>query len=134
MDSDLTIDAEDPAHHLRDKAEVMGDGKYGDPVCQLLEDLEKLEMGSRVDIGGGFIKEQDLGLADQGPGNENALALTAGQAVEGAIGQIIHRQFGAMRRSSALYRHRPMEPARPISTTSITDTGKEGSYWRYWGI
>ncbi|KAF0189924.1 MAG: hypothetical protein FD168_222 [Desulfobulbaceae bacterium] len=94
MDSDLVIDAENPAHHLRDKAEVMGDGEHGDPVGQLFEDLEKLEMGGRVDIGGGFIEEQDLRFTDQGPGNENALALTAGQAVEGAIGQIIHRQFG----------------------------------------
>jgi hypothetical protein len=77
MDLDLAIDTENPAHHLGDKTEIMGDGEHCHPVGQPFKDLKELEFNAGIDVGGGLIEEQDLRFAGQGPGNENALPLAA---------------------------------------------------------
>jgi len=93
MDLDLAIDTEDPAYQLRDKSEVVRNGEDGHPVGQTFQDLKKLDFNTGVNVGGGLIKEEDFRFTGQGPGNENTLPLTTGQAVERARRQTINSKF-----------------------------------------
>ncbi len=90
MDFDKAIDADDPVNQLGDKAEIVGDGDHRNFGGQLVEDFQKLVFYGRIDIGGWFVKQQQFGFAGQGPGNENPLALAAGEGAKGAFGQISH--------------------------------------------
>jgi hypothetical protein len=127
VDLYLAIDAENSAHHLRDKAKVMGDGDECDLACQGLENFKKLKFNGWIDVGGGFIKKQDLRFTGQGAGNEEALPLSARQAVEWAGRQAVNPQFG-----HALHGNSPIIGAVATKTVRASPAHQHHIHGRDW--
>jgi len=117
MDIDLSIDTENPVYHLRDKAEIMRHGEHRHPVCQVFEDLEELEVSGWIDVGGRFVEKQNLRFTGQGPGYENTLPLSTGEAVEGVTSQAGNAQlFHGLHGDSAIFRIVASQSARSRPT------------------
>jgi hypothetical protein len=85
---DAAIDAEDALAEVIDDAEVVGDGEDGELGFEGFDGFEEPGFDGEVDIGGGFVEEEDLGFANEGAGDEDALALAAGEFGEGVLGVV----------------------------------------------
>jgi hypothetical protein len=78
----------DPVAQLLDLVHEVADQHDGDAV--VADPLDRRPGGPprpRVQAGGELVEERDLGPADQGQGDEQALLLAAGQLAEAAAGQ-----------------------------------------------
>jgi len=64
----------------------VGDEHDGDAAAgQGLQQRQHLEAGAGVEVAGGFVAEQELGPADQGAGDGDALLLAAGELVGSVV-------------------------------------------------
>ncbi len=72
-----------PVGHLADDGEVVAGEDHGESGFALegLEQIEHLGLDGYVEGGGGFVGDEQLWLVDQGHGDEDALALSAGELV-----------------------------------------------------
>ncbi|MPN05417.1 hypothetical protein SDC9_152667 [bioreactor metagenome] len=70
-------------HVLRDHAQVVRDEdqRHAALVHQIGDEVEDLLLHGDVERGGGFVRNQQLGVAGQSHGNGDALALAAGELV-----------------------------------------------------
>jgi len=68
---------------LRDDGEIVRDEEHGEAVllAQVAEEGEDLRLHGDVEGGGGFVGDEQAGLVDDGHGDEDALALAAGELV-----------------------------------------------------
>ena len=68
-----------PAHHV----EVVGDqqNRHAVGLLQLQDEVEDLRPHRDIQRGGGFVGQQQFGLARQGHGNHGALPLAAAKLV-----------------------------------------------------
>ncbi len=81
----------DPVGHFPAKSDLMGDDQHGHSgLRQFLHDAEDFANQFRIQSGGGFVEEQDLGVHGQGSGDGDPLLLAAGQLV--GIGVRLFRQ------------------------------------------
>ena len=62
-----------------DGSQPVGDGEDGFPLCQSGQSLLDQVFILRVYAGGRFIKDDDRGVLQNGPGDGNALLLPAGE-------------------------------------------------------
>lgn len=85
---DMSIDAEDALSEVRNDAEIVGDGKNGEALFEGLDCFEELGLDGEIDICGGFVEEEELGIANEGAGDEDALALAAGELCERVAGLV----------------------------------------------
>lgn len=58
--------------------------------AQPLEELDDRPLGDGVDPGKGLVHDVELGLLGEGPGEEDALLLTAGELADLTIGELAH--------------------------------------------
>ena len=65
---------------IGDGSQIMGDENIGQPkpFLQFTQKVHDLNLGVGIQGGDGFVKEDDLRLACHGPGNADALQLSAG--------------------------------------------------------
>ncbi len=72
------VHEDDPCRDPMGKTHLMGDHDHGHAFAgQVRHHIEDLVDHLRVQGGGGFVKEHDLGLHGQGPGNGHPLLLAA---------------------------------------------------------
>ena len=80
-----------PLDDVGELTHLMKDRHQGQPLrAQSLEDLGQGLTAGTVDAGQGLIEDEQLGGADQGPGDEDPLGLPAGEdldVVRGPVGQ-----------------------------------------------
>lgn len=74
-----------PIHSGADHVDVMSDQEDGqfEFIVKVLHELDDVVLGGNIQAGSRFIQDQDLGLLGQGPGDEDALLLAAGQPGRG---------------------------------------------------
>ncbi|GAA4982808.1 hypothetical protein GCM10025734_04320 [Kitasatospora paranensis] len=79
---------EDVVCAFGDDAEVVGDEDDGgaEVALDLREEVEDLRLHGDVQGGGGFVGDEDVGLAHQRHGDHGALAHAAGELVGVAVG------------------------------------------------
>lgn len=53
----------------------MSHSNHGPPLCRALKGSLDEPLALRVERAGGFVEEEDLGVADKGPGDGDALLL-----------------------------------------------------------
>ena len=68
----------DDAIGIANGGQPVGDHQRGSVLHQFFKRLLDSQLGGRVDIGGGFIKQYQLRISGKGPCNGNKLALAAG--------------------------------------------------------
>lgn len=74
------IHIEDPGGHVPGKLHLVGDDHHGHPLLgQAADDPQHLGHHGGVQGGGGLVKQHDLRVHRQGPGDGHALLLPAGQ-------------------------------------------------------
>ena len=73
----------------------MGNEDDGDLALEPVDSLRELLCSVRVEVGDGFIEDEDTGLSEQGPGDGDALFLAAREAgaMLADLGVIGFRQF-----------------------------------------
>ena len=76
-------------------------------AVEVVEQVEDLVTGPHVDAGGGLVHEQEVGAAQQGPGDEHPLLLAAGQVADVAAAEAVDAEAGRAPR-----RPRRSRPAR----------------------
>ena len=64
-----------------DDGALLGGVEVGDEV-------EDFELVGDVEVGGGFVEEEQVGVLGDGHGQPDALALSTGEFVDGAIGEV----------------------------------------------
>ena len=69
--------------NLGDDGQVVRDEEHGQVMdaAYLFEEIEDLSLDRDVESGGGFVRDEELRAVDEGHGDEDALALTAGELV-----------------------------------------------------
>ena len=104
---------------------------------QLAEQVHDLVPGPHVDARRGLVQQQEVGLGQQGPGEEHALLLTAGQRPDVPAGEVADAEAVEHPGDVALLvpRRPRQDPTRTrdISTHCATDTGKSQSIRSTWG-
>jgi hypothetical protein len=88
---DLAVVEEDQfIREVGAEVEVVGGEEDGEVLfsCQLAEKFEEIDLVSEVEEGAGFVEEEDARLLDQTAGDEDALALAAGEVVDGAVEEV----------------------------------------------
>ena len=75
-----------PVGHIGHHAQVVGDEDDGEVVAllDLVDELQNLGLDGHIQSRGGLVADQDLRVAGQGNGNNNALAHAAGE-LEGVL-------------------------------------------------
>ena len=78
--------------YLADDGEVVGDEEHGERVgaAEAGEKIEDLGLDGDVERGGGLVGDEEAGSVDDGHGDEDALALAAGELV----GEVCEAAFG----------------------------------------
>ena len=78
---DAAVGEEDDAVAVARRGRVVGDHDHGlaELVDRAAEELEGLGRGAAVEVAGGFVGEDDLGVAREGSGDGDALLLPAGE-------------------------------------------------------
>ena len=82
----------DPVGDLGDDGEVVRDEEHGEVVgaAQVVEQAQYLGLDGNIERGGGLVGDQQTGAVDECHGDEDALALAAGELVgivaEAALG------------------------------------------------
>ena len=71
---------DDDAVGQRDHAHAVRDHERGAVAGEFFEHLEDELLAFDVDLAGGFVEEQDFGVAEDGAGERDALPLAAGEA------------------------------------------------------
>ena len=89
VDLDLLGDADDGADVFGDEADVVGDGDDGGLAADFVEVLMELDFGGKIEVGGGFVEEEELRLSGEGAGDEDTLALAAGEGGEAAVFEVV---------------------------------------------
>ena len=80
LGDDAAIEADDPGEVGGDGVDLVGGHEDGHAlVIKLVEEVHDLVAGLDVDAGGGFVEEEEPGVAYEGPGEEGALLLAAGE-------------------------------------------------------
>ena len=79
-----------PVGDVADDREVVGDEEVGDPqlVLEVLEEVHHPGLDRHVERGDRLVEHEQLGLEDEGPGDPDALTLTAGELVGEAVGVV----------------------------------------------
>ena len=80
FDNPATIH-DDQSVGFAQRAQAVGDGNCGAALDQIVERLLDFLLGLGIDGRSGFIEDQDARVDQQGAGDGDALALTAGQAL-----------------------------------------------------
>ncbi|BFO18795.1 hypothetical protein SHKM778_51830 [Streptomyces sp. KM77-8] len=67
----------------------MQDDADGDAVCvgQVAHEVEEFDLVAQVEVGGGFVEEEDTGLLGEAAGQPYALELSAGEVFGSAAGE-----------------------------------------------
>lgn len=79
VDVEVVVEAEDALDAAGDGEDIVGDEHDGHAFLELTEGLVEGGLVALVDIGGGFVEEEEFGFGDEGAGDEDALALAAGE-------------------------------------------------------
>ena len=83
---------------------VMGgeqDGAAGE--LELLDEFPELAAGLRIEAGGGFVEEQEVGVADKRARQREALLLAAGEVAHAGFGLLVElHQADRLERSGSL--------------------------------
>lgn len=79
LGDDLAVLEDVDAVAVANGAEAVGDGDGGAIGGELVEGFLDLSFGDGVHGGGGFVHEEDVGIAEEGAGEGEALALTTGE-------------------------------------------------------
>ena len=83
---DATVaQADDPLGVSGDILFVRHDDDGLPGLVQILEEVDDLDRGLRIEVAGGFVGQQDTGVVDERPGDRDALALPARELV-GSMG------------------------------------------------
>ena len=92
LDDEPGVHDDDLVHHAGDDAQVMGDPDDGhaELLFQAQHQVNDLGLDGDVESGGGFVGDEQGGVARQGHGNADALPLAAGELV-GIVLQAIDR-------------------------------------------
>ena len=87
-----------------DDADVVGDQDDGDAflLVQAVEKAVEMALGFRIDARRRLVEKQDPGLVDDGPGDEDALLLAAGQAADPPVVELLHADDLRVQRGSAV--------------------------------
>ena len=100
------VEHDDFVAHLGHHAQIVGD--HDDGHAQLFlegfHQLQNLGLDGHVQSGGGFVGDEDIGLAGQGHGDHHALAHAAGK-LEGVL---LHALFRLVDVDQAQHLHRPV--------------------------
>ena len=73
---DMLMDTQDiVVGDMGNQVEVMGDHDDTHPFAQFFEGFEQSGFDGEINIGGGFVEQEQFGFAGEGPGDEHALAL-----------------------------------------------------------
>ena len=77
----------DAVAHVADNTQIMGDKKIGkfEFALQLFKQIKNLSLYRDIQRGSRFVKDQQLGVQNQSPGQGDALALSAGKLMGVAI-------------------------------------------------
>ena len=78
---DLSFGEHDDVVRVLDRGETMGHDEHGSDVSHFLQGILDQKLGLRVYIGRGLVKDHDLRLMDDGPGEGKKLPLTSGEVV-----------------------------------------------------
>ena len=74
---------DDPVGDLEDVLEVVADHHHAEAaLAEALDQAEHLRRLRHAEGGGGLVEQHDLGLAEQGAGDRNGLALASGEAAD----------------------------------------------------
>jgi len=76
------VQAGHPIDVLGDETDVMGHHDDGHAPVQLLQQIKDIGLDPHVDIGSGFIQDQNTRFAGKGPCHQHPLQLTAGKGRE----------------------------------------------------
>ena len=77
VDIDMAVYADHRPYETGHKTEVMGHQDDGESTVELLEEFEKILLDLLVEAGGGLVEQQQLGVGDEGAGEQHALPLAA---------------------------------------------------------
>ena len=77
---DLAVVHDDDAVGERDHAHAVRDHERGAVAGEFFEHLEDELLAFDVDLAGGFVEQQDFGIAEDRAGERDALPLAAGEA------------------------------------------------------
>src|SRR5262245_55642731 len=93
---EAAVEAGHPAHLLGHHTDVVADDDQGDSSLAVEGPEQGVEaaLGLDVDAGRGLIEEQQLGVGDEGPGDEDALLLTRGQGAHAGPRVLFHSHQG----------------------------------------
>jgi hypothetical protein len=126
---DANVEAQQPRQVGRHAVEVVGAEHDRQPlVVQAAEQVQHLVTGAHVDPRGGLVEEQHVGAAQQGPGDEHPLLLTARQVADVAPAQVadaeVVERLGHLTALGACRRRPPPARVAGHQSTSSTVTGK----------
>ena len=93
VDVEVVVEAEDALDFAGDGEDIVGDEHDGHALAEFSEGFVEGGLDALVDIGGGFVEEEELGFGDEGAGDEDALALAAGEVGEGFVGDVFEADF-----------------------------------------
>ena len=130
VDDPAVVHDDGPVHQRRQRAQFVRDQQ--DRAAAVDEPVERggeRLLAGRVDAGGRLVEDQQVGLAGQGPGDEDPLLLAAGERVDlvAAPGRRARRRPARRRprrgRPARAGRPKPRRASRPDATTSRTVAG-----------
>ncbi|CAM5476651.1 hypothetical protein SHIRM173S_02348 [Streptomyces hirsutus] len=113
----------DPVGNGRRLVEVVQDDADGDAVVvrQIADQVEEFDLVAQVEVGGGFVEEEDSGLLGQAAGQPDALELSAGEVFGAAVGELGDARHG----EGAVDRGSPAgvgaAPAAPVGVAAELD-------------
>ena len=90
---DFAIEAHQPWQVRRQAVEVVGGEQNRAPLAvQIAQQMQNLMPRAHIDAAGGFVQNQNVGLAKHRPGHEHALLLTAAEFANVAAFQTMQPQ------------------------------------------
>ena len=118
LGDDLAVEAHEARQVRRDAVQVVGREHDRQAVgVEVAEQVQDLVAGPHVDARRGLVEEQEVGPAEQRPGEEHALLLAAGELADVPVPEPADPQplehggdLGALRRGSATAAARPRGP------------------------
>src|SRR5687768_260397 len=89
-DVSTLVHQRDPLHIVRHFIQGMADHHHRQPgtFVQVTDEAQDLRCGNEIHPVRRFVEHQHVRLADQCPGNQRALALSAGQCIEWPVGEM----------------------------------------------
>jgi hypothetical protein len=75
VDVDVPVDADYRPYEACHKTKIVGHEDYGDVLVELLQQLEEILLHLLIETGGGLVQKQQIGVSDEGAGEQDALSL-----------------------------------------------------------